>query len=53
MTTTRQYRAERVAPVTIAHIRAHGCRDLLVYCSSGRYHHSACQATSGIDPPAT
>jgi len=23
------------------HIRGHGCRDLLVYCGSGRCHHSA------------
>ena len=22
------------------HIRSHGCRDLLVYCISGRCHHS-------------
>ena len=29
------------SPVTLAHIRSHGCRDLLVYCSTGRCHHSA------------
>jgi hypothetical protein len=29
------------APVTLGHIRSHGCRDLLVYCISGRCHHSA------------
>ena len=27
--------------VTLGHIRSHGCRDLLVYCISGRCHHSA------------
>ena len=35
------HRAERFEPVTLAHIRSHGCRDLLIYCDSGRYHHSA------------
>jgi hypothetical protein len=25
--------------VTMGHIRSHGCRDLLVYCASGRCHH--------------
>jgi hypothetical protein len=34
-------RRESFPPVTMAHIRAHGCRDLLVYCDSGRCHHSA------------
>ena len=34
-------RAETFEPVTMAHIRSRGCRDLLVYCSSGRCHHSA------------
>jgi hypothetical protein len=32
-------RAETIEPVTLAHIRSHGCRDLLVYCGSGRCHH--------------
>ena len=32
-------KAETFPPVTMAHIRGHGCRDLLVYCSSGRCHH--------------
>src|SRR6202022_2872528 len=32
---------ETLEPVTLAHIRSHGCRDLLVYCNSGRCHHSA------------
>jgi hypothetical protein len=27
--------------VTLAHIRSHGCRELLVYCVSGRCHHGA------------
>jgi hypothetical protein len=27
-------------PVTLGHMRAQGCRDLLVYCSSGRCNHS-------------
>ena len=26
---------ETFAPVTMGHIRSHGCRDLLVYCVSG------------------
>jgi hypothetical protein len=34
-------RIETLPPVTMAHIRGHGCRDLLVYCGSGRCHHSA------------
>ena len=32
---------ETFAPVTLGHIRSHGCRDLLVNCISGRCHHSA------------
>jgi hypothetical protein len=32
---------ETFAPVTLGHIRSHGCRGLLVYCISGRCHHSA------------
>jgi len=27
-------------PVTLGHMRAQGCRDLLVYCSSGHCSHS-------------
>jgi hypothetical protein len=27
-------------PVAKGHIRGHGCRALLVYCGSGRCHHS-------------
>ena len=34
-------KAETFPPVTMDHIRDHGCRDLLVYCGSGRCHHSA------------
>jgi hypothetical protein len=34
-------KGEIFEPVTIGHIRSHGCRDLLVYCASGRCHHSA------------
>jgi hypothetical protein len=28
-------------PVTLGHIQAHGCRDLLIYCVSGSCHDSA------------
>jgi hypothetical protein len=28
-------------PVTLGHIRAHGVRHLLIYCSTGLCHHSA------------
>jgi hypothetical protein len=31
---------ETFRPVTLGHIRSHGCRDLLVYCASGWCHHS-------------
>jgi hypothetical protein len=34
-------RIETFPPATMGHIRSHGCRDLLVYCGSGRCHHSA------------
>ena len=34
-------KAETFEPETMRHIRGHGCRDLLVYCNSGRCHHSA------------
>jgi hypothetical protein len=27
--------------VALGHVRSHGCCDLLVYCISGRCHHSA------------
>src|ERR1700730_13845753 len=37
--TSRRHKAETFEPVTLGHIRSHGCRDLLV--SSGRCHHSA------------
>jgi hypothetical protein len=32
-------RREAFESVTMGHIRAHGCRDLLIYCNSGRCHH--------------
>jgi len=32
---------EALGPVTMGHIRGHGCRDLLVSCSSGRCYHSS------------
>ena len=38
---TRCCAPETFAPVTLGHIRSHGCRDLLVYCVSGCCHHSA------------
>jgi hypothetical protein len=28
-------------PVTLGHLRSHGCRRLLIYCSTGLCHHSA------------
>jgi hypothetical protein len=32
----------RGQPVTLGHMRAHGCRRLLIYCSAGLYcHHSS------------
>jgi hypothetical protein len=34
-------KVETIPPVTMGHIRGHGCRDLLVYCDSGRCHHGA------------
>ena len=40
---------ETFPPVTMGHIRGHGCRDLLVYCGSGGCHHSA--RISGDKPP--
>jgi hypothetical protein len=34
-------KSETFAPVTLGHIRSHGCRDLLVYCDSVRCHHGS------------
>jgi hypothetical protein len=34
-------RQETFEPVTLGHLRSHGCRALLVYCDSGRCHHRA------------
>jgi hypothetical protein len=31
----------RGPPVTLGHIRSHGVRNVLIYCSTGRCHHSA------------
>jgi hypothetical protein len=31
----------RGPPVTLGHIRSHGVRRLLIYCSTGHCHHSA------------
>jgi hypothetical protein len=31
----------KLAPVTLGHMRSQGCRDLLVYCNSGRCNHRA------------
>jgi hypothetical protein len=30
----------RFEPVTLGHVRYHGCRDFPLYCISGRCHHS-------------
>ena len=35
-------------PVTMGHIRGNGCRDVLVYCSSGHCHHSATMNGDGF-----
>jgi hypothetical protein len=39
----RKRRPERYRgpPVTLGHIRSHGVRRLLIYCSTGMCHHSA------------
>jgi hypothetical protein len=34
-------KTETFPPVTLGHIRGHGCRSLLVYCSSLHCNHSA------------
>src|SRR6516165_6100229 len=41
-------KAETFPPVTMGHIRGHGCRDLLVYCSSGRCRHGATMNGDGF-----
>jgi hypothetical protein len=45
-------KTETFEPVTMGNIRGHGCRDLLVYCNSGRCHHGATMnaetRTSGV-----
>jgi hypothetical protein len=38
----RRRRQDQGPPVTLGHIRSHGVRHLLIYCSQGLYcHHSA------------
>jgi hypothetical protein len=39
--TKRQPTRYRGPPVTLGHLRSHGCRRLLIYCSTGLCHHSA------------
>ena len=34
-------KAEMFPPVTMGHIRGHGCRNLLIYCGSINCNHSA------------
>ncbi len=34
-------KGETFEPVTMGHIRSHGCRDLLIYCGSINCSHSA------------
>ena len=34
-------KVEKFEPVTLGHIRSHGCRDLLIYCGSINCSHSA------------
>jgi hypothetical protein len=36
-----QRRSETFPPVTLGHIRGHGCHDLLVYCTAMNCSHSA------------
>src|SRR6266540_5852381 len=33
-------RTGKFTPVTLGHMRSHGCRDLLIYCKSGHCNHS-------------
>ena len=35
------HKGERIQSVTLGHIRSHGCRDLLIYCSFIDCSHSA------------
>jgi hypothetical protein len=39
--TKRRPETYRGRPVTLGHMRAHGVRRLLIYCSTGLCHHSA------------
>jgi hypothetical protein len=50
MVVKRQH--ETFAPVTLGHIRSHGCRDLLIYCVSGllRFGCSAPRVGADVRP---
>jgi hypothetical protein len=37
----RRSQPYRGPPVTLGHIRSHGVRNLLIFCATGRCHHSA------------
>ena len=39
----------KLAPVTLGHMRSQGCRDVLVYCNSGRCNHGAIMNVSHAD----
>jgi hypothetical protein len=41
-------RRETFPPVTLGHIRGHGCRNLLVYCTSGWCNHSMVMNADGL-----
>jgi hypothetical protein len=50
-------KSETFPPVTLGHIRSHGCRELLVYsgsinCSHGRYAERRSHAGRHADPAA-
>jgi hypothetical protein len=40
-------KVETFPPVTMGHIRGHGCRDLLVYCGSGHECRLAARRNAG------
>jgi hypothetical protein len=39
---------ETFPPVTLGHIRGHGCRNILVYCTSGWCNHSVVMNADGL-----
>jgi hypothetical protein len=41
-------KTETFEPVTLGHIRGHGCCDLLVYCGSINCHHSVTMNTDHL-----